>query len=301
MRVERFPMGKILIGSMALACLLFSCAEDKSATEEEDTNSKIVQEKSNNLFEVSGKIFSIPSPIQTAFLLKNSGAPYNSNMLAPTSKANQQHTSFEKALNLGIYGADLGYVTIYDQNQDAISYMAVSRKLATELGINNIFDEDLMNRFESNMGNQDSLMSMVSDVFKSSDKYLKETDQVDLSVMILAGGWIETLYFATHLAKESKNQSIINRIGEQKITIKNLIKLLIPFRSNESVGVVLNKLNELEDLYNDISFDYTYKEPTTLPDKKTTIINSESSVNLSENELQNITQKVREIREEILN
>lgn len=300
MRLEIFSLFKSIAAPLLFSILLLACAENETTAEA--SKDKVAKEKkASKLFEVSGKVFSIPSPIQTAFLLKNSGAAYNSEMLAATANATQQNTSFEKALNLGIYGADLGYVTIYDQNQDAISYMAVSRRLATELGISNIFNEELVNRFEKNMGNQDSLMAMVSDVFKSSDKYLKENDQVDLSVMILAGGWIETLYFATHLAQETKSQSIINRIGEQKITIKNLIKLLIPFRENQSVSVVLNKLNELEDLYNDISFNYTYKEPTTLVERKTTIINSESSVNLTDKQLLSITDKIKEIREEILN
>ena len=42
---------------------------------------------------------------------------------------NQYATDFSKALNLGIYGADLGYVSMYNKTQDAISYLAVIASL----------------------------------------------------------------------------------------------------------------------------------------------------------------------------
>ena len=152
------------------------------------------EDKDANLLKINGKVFSVPSPIQTAFLLKHSGAAYSSEMLSPTSNAYNLSTSARKALNLGVYGADMGYATIYDQTQDAISYMAITKRLSAELGMTNIFDETMIKRFEANLGNQDSLLALVSDAFKSADSYLKTNEQNDLSVLILAGGWIETLH-----------------------------------------------------------------------------------------------------------
>lgn len=287
--------------ALAFVSILFnSCVEDAGKAEEEIIVDSL-KENSNNIFLVSGKIFSVPSPIQTAFLLKSAGTDYKPSMLAPVSKADEQATTFEKALILGLYGADLAYVSIYNQNQDAISFIKTVKQLSNELNINEVFNETMIEKYEKNVGNEDSLMAMISEAFQLADGYLKENEQEDLSVMVLAGGWVETLYFATNIVQETENQDVLNRIGEQKVTIENLIKLLVPFRSNRTVGDILNNLNELENLYDNIQFSYTYKEPEIKEDSKLTIIKSESTVKMTEEQLHTITTKIGEIREGILN
>lgn len=300
----KIPKVKLGLTFLSIA-LLFACSEDKQKDQKEKIpaeDNKKIEKKNSNLFEVEGKVFSIPSPIQTAFLLKEAGTDYQSNLLNPTDKAVSYTTTNQKALNLGIYGADLGYATIYDQSQDAISYMAVSRKMSSELGVEELFNDALLSRFEKNIGKQDSLLVLVSDAFKKADRYLKNNEQKNLSVLILAGGWIETLHFATKLANSSGSQTIRNRIGEQKITIKNLIKILLPFQDSSPLTAnLINQLNELKDIYAGIEFSYTFNPPTTIEKEKTTVINSVSEVKMSDKQLADITAKVAEIRNNITN
>jgi hypothetical protein len=146
---------RFVIVSFFAAAIMFSCADEPKRAAKEEKKEK-QEKKASNLFEIEGKVFSIPSPIQTAFLLKEVGTTFQSSLLNSTDKASSYVTTQKKALNLGIYGADLGYATIYDQSQEAISYMAVSKKLTTELGISGLYDEAQLKRFESNIGNQDS-------------------------------------------------------------------------------------------------------------------------------------------------
>lgn len=290
--------------TIALAAFFFvSCAEEtkRNNTTDEEKSEKKEEKKDANLLKIGGKVFSIPSPIQTAFLLKSSGAAYSSEMLSPTSNASNLSTTAKKALNLGVYGADMGYATIYDQTQDAISYMAITKRLSSELGMTNIFDQNMLKRFESNLGNQDSLLALVSDAFKSADSYLKTNEQNDLSVLILAGGWIETLHFATNIVKSKDDQNIKNRIGEQKMTVKNLVNLMLPYQDNKAVADVINQLNELKDIYNGIEFNYTYKTASNDEENKTTTINSTSTVDMSPELLAEISARVEAIRSSILN
>jgi hypothetical protein len=292
--------------SIILSGLLFACAEgNNQAQDQTEDESKVEapkKEKESKLIEIDGQIFSIPSPIQTAFLLKDVGTEYQSDLLNPAKKAATYTTTYDKALALGVYGADLGYATIFDQTQDAISYLAVSKKMAGELGITAVFNEETVKRFESNLGNQDSLLALVSDGFKSTDRYLKGNQQNDIGVAILAGGWIETLHFATALATTYESEKLKARIGEQKITIKNLINLLAPYSDkSEKIAGLTNSLNELKDLYANVDFSYTFVEPTTDEEAKKTVINSKSEVKMSEQQLTDITNKINEIRTSIIN
>src|SRR5690606_18850148 len=65
----------------------------------------------------------IPSPLEISVLLKESGVDYNSRVINSPSNISRYHSTYQKALNLGIYGADLGYTNIYGQNAEGIRYL----------------------------------------------------------------------------------------------------------------------------------------------------------------------------------
>lgn len=245
---------------------------------------------------INGEIFSIPSPIQTAFLIKEVGSNYSKEILNPTSNTPNYTTSFRKALNLGVYGADLGYVTIYDQTQDAIGYLNSVKKMADELGVSGAFDVKTIERFQKNIGNKDSLLVLVSVAYRASDAYLKNNERNDVSSLVLTGGWIESLYFAVNTAKTSKNQDLIRRIGEQKSSLTSVIKLLTPYYSQSEYAELIDELMALSTIYENVQFSYTYEKPTTDVKNKITTINSKTQVNVTPEQLESISQKIQAIR-----
>ena len=256
-----------------LAVLAVSCGGEEPTLDQIENPIEEKDPNSTQLMEIDGKVFSIPSPIQTAMLIKNAGTNYNKDILNAPSKVTNYSTSFKKAINLGIYGADLGYVTMYDQTQDAISFLTAVKSIADDLGVSNAFDLELVERFEKNIGNQDSLLVLVSDAYKSSDRYLKGNQQNDIGGLILAGGWIESLYFATSTAKMTGNKDVIKRIGEQKTTVYNLIKLLTPYYSKPEFTKLIDDLMELNEIYEQVESTYTYVKSSVDIENKTTTIN----------------------------
>jgi hypothetical protein len=56
------------------------------------------------------KIFySLPSPLETAMLIKSAGADYNEQLLNPLGNVEKYTTNKSMALNLGIYTTDLSF------------------------------------------------------------------------------------------------------------------------------------------------------------------------------------------------
>src|ERR1035437_972928 len=103
--------------------LLISCGDNNSkTTNPEEIQEDTVKVVSGAVLNIGGELFSIPSPLQTAMLIQKTGSPYDKSILNTKENMNQYATDFSKALNLGIYGADLGYVNMYNKTQDAISY-----------------------------------------------------------------------------------------------------------------------------------------------------------------------------------
>lgn len=290
-----------LIALSTVALISYGCGGDTATTDEDAAQEQKASPKESQLMEIDGKVFSIPSPIQTAALIKNSGTNYNKAILNVPSNVTKYSTNFKKAINLGIYGADLGYVTLYEQTQDAISFLTAIKSIGDDIGVSSAFDMELVQRFEKNIGNQDSILSLVSDAYKSSDRYLKSSQQNDIGGLILAGGWIESLYFATNAAKMTSNKDVIKRIGEQKTTVNNLIKLLTPYYSKPEFGGLVDNLIELDELFSKIEMTYTYVKPTVDAKNKVTTINSTTSVSITPQQLLAITEKVNKIRTELIN
>ena len=228
-----------------ISFIALSCGEGgnvgSDATEVEETTSSGGGDGSS-LMEIDGKLFSIPSPVQTAILIKDVGTNYDPTLLNRPQNLDLYSTSFKKGINLGIYGADLGYVTIYEQTQDAIGYLTTIKRLAHDLGISGAFDIALLERFEKNLGIKDSLLVLVSDAFRASDAYLKNNQRNDIGALVLAGGWIESLYFTTLIAEKTHNDDVISRIGNQKSTCNNLVQLLMPYYSKSDYTALIDQL-----------------------------------------------------------
>ncbi len=301
MTKKYFNLRNQILTLSVLAVFAVSCGGDEPT--DDSIEDPIVENEDPNksqLMEIDGKVFSIPSPIQTAFLIKESGTNYNKSILNEPSKVTNYSTNFKKALNLGIYGADLGYVTLYDQTQDAISYLTAVKSIGDDLGVSSAFDMELVERFEKNIGNKDSLLALVSDAYKSSDRYLKNNQQNDIGGLILAGGWLESLYFATNAAEMTKNKDIIKRVAEQKTTLYNLIKLLTPYYSKPEFATLVDSLMELNEIYDKVESTYTFVKPTVDAAKKTTTINSTTDVKMTDEQLKAITEKVKQIRADII-
>jgi len=300
MTKKYFNLKNQTIALAVMSVIAVSCGGDEPVEEPTEDPVEENNTKENQLMEIDGKVFSIPSPIQTAVLIKNAGTNYNKDILNEPSKVTNYSTSYKKAINLGIYGADLGYVTMYDQTQDAISYLTAVKAIGDDLGVSSAFDMELVERFEKNIGNKDSLLALVSDAYKASDSYLKNNQQNDIGGLILAGGWIESLYFATNAAEMTSNEDIIRRIGEQKTTLDNLIKLLTPYYSKPEITSLVDKLMELNEIYDKVEITYTFVAPTVDAENKTTTINSTSEVTIDAELLKSISAKVMEIRIDII-
>ncbi|MEJ0033100.1 MAG: hypothetical protein WDO15_23425 [Bacteroidota bacterium] len=82
----------------------------------------------------------IPSPIEISVLLKESGRKYDHTMLNSPDNLAKYNNNYKMALNLGVYGTDLGYTNIYEQNQDGIKYLQPIETLAEGLNIGQFFE-----------------------------------------------------------------------------------------------------------------------------------------------------------------
>ncbi len=271
---------------------------------EDETNNKIDSTLLQNpsIVKINNRLFSIPSPFQVAILVKDNKVPFDKELLNPVQNQTNYSTIFKQALNLGIYGADLSYLNIYEQLPDAAGYFAVIKILSKELGILTTLDEKTLKRIEDNTNNKDSLMHILSNIYREADVYLFNNNRNEVGLQILAGGWIESLYIMTQTQGKYNNQEIINRIGDQKYPLDNLIELNRPYygKISDEFDALLEELVELAAIFDGVSVEYTYEPPVVDEENRLTTINSKSKTIINEYQIQKITELTAKIRKSIV-
>ena len=284
----------------ALSVMALGCGTEGEETVDDNNANKVDTSQTSTNVVINGKIFSIPSPIQTAILIKKTGASYNKEILNSSKKLNGYSSNFQKALNLGIYGADLGYVSLFEQSQDAVEYMQAVKKLGDELGVSGAFDPNLITRFKNNISNKDSLLVLVSSAYRASDAYLKENKRNNVSGLILVGGWIESLHFSINTNNQKPNEEIKRRIAEQKLSLTNVIELLSEYEKEAEYKKLLDSLKDLATVFEKIEFKYVFEQPTTDAENKITTVNSKTEVVFTAEQMDAISKKISAIRASIV-
>jgi len=248
---------------------------------------------------VESIFYSIPSPIETASLIRKAGVPYNKDYLNDIQKCSNYTTTGSKALNLGVYGSDLSFTSIYDQTQESMLYLKCANNLANGLGINGAFDENTANRLDANKNNRDSLLGIISESFWIADSYLKDNERPGTSSLIIAGGWIEAVYIATKLAESSKSLDIIDRIAEQKFTLDNLVGMLKKYDFDETVAVIHKDLLDLKLEYDQLKTVKVSSDSSTNSKTGVTTVGGGSKLTCTPEQLKKISEKVGVIRNNI--
>ena len=260
----------------------------------------------NNLvgktFKFKNKLFSIPSPFHISDLIKEISSSFNSDLLNPAENKLNYSTTEKKALNLGIYTADLGYSNIYEQFSHTSKYIKIVRSLSSELQIMNAYTEEILNDLEENKQNKDSLYKIFAEAYREADVYLSDNERGEVAVLIMTGAWVEGLYFMTQISKDQKNKLLLNRIGEQKYSLDNILKLLSQNNTEKtkSSDEIINKLSDLRNSFEKIKITYTYDKHIVLPNEKKTIILSSTNIEIDDNTLKEITYKTENIRNYIV-
>jgi hypothetical protein len=192
------------------------------------------------------KIFhAAPSPMETASLIKRSGAQFHADALNPAGQSDQYTTSDRQAINLGIYGADLSYATIFEENSTSIDYLEAIQSLSSALGVNDVLSDDVMSSVEDNRNDRQELIRIVSETFYDLNERLKFNGQEDLAGLVVASGWIEGMYLATRHLEEAPVE-LKQRIAEQKLTLDDVMRLCRSYEQTDELTGLLNAMAPIE-------------------------------------------------------
>ncbi len=253
--------------------------------------------------EIMGEVIgNISSPVEMAGLFKSSGVAFTERILNNPDNVSKYETSFKRALNLGVFSADLGYINTFDKTNIVISYLMAVKTLADGIRVGQFFDFNALHRMATSSANLDTLMEMSVTSFNKMDSYLRDQNRSNVSSLIITGAWIEGLYIAANVVKETNDKDLSIRIAEQKHII-NILEIILGNYANEpNFAELVSDMEKLKKAYSNIKITTELGEPKRIEkDGILIVIQDEISiVNYTDDDLKNIIVIIDELRNKIV-
>jgi hypothetical protein len=295
----KFLRAKYLL--LLFGLILFSCKPRQPQIEslsEQDIES--LQETYDELMAAKTIFYDIYSPVEASRVFQEIGAVFDMNILNPVRNADSYVTSQKRAINLGIYGADLSFCRMFGQTQESINYLSAIYKLSEQLGIPSDLISENQRKLEKHISNPDSLFDIASRIYVAADAHLKEADRASAAALILTGGWVEAMYIATWFYDPANpEQRLIDQIALQKYSLNRLITHLNNLHEEPEVGKYLLMLRQLKNVYDRFEIFYEMNDvkiDTLRKEIKTTSV----STNIQPADIQEIKHIVQTIRSQIV-
>ena len=299
--------GRLFLINLIVVMLLFSCRGSAKKQGEfvfPDADSIPLSEAEKLSDEALDDITrNISSPVEIADILHRMAVPFSTTYLASSIDASRLSTSFDKALKLGILGADLGYLNMYEKTGTSIDVLTSIKKLAEGINVGQFFDFETIKRLSLNRSNIDSLFLLSNKSYNQIDKFLRDKGRGQLSALMLTGVWIEGQYLASEVVRQFPDTLLRNRVGEQKIILNDLLMLLSPYcNTGEEFRSLCQKMQEIKEKYRDVKITFSIGEPVMKEKDGALVVvqTDQSRVEMTNDQLNSIIEATEKIRNQLI-
>ena len=248
------------IFTIAVSLIFIQCSSDDSSVENEVIEEQVSESESTHSIEFeidtndSDYAFVAPSPIQIASILQKAEMKYVDGVTNSIENLDNYTTIFHQSINFGVYASDIAYCVTNNKYDDAGEYMKVIKDLSNKIGLETIFQSsNLIQRFEENIGDQDSIMDLLIYIQTNTDDYIQDNGLNDLNVIYFTGAWIEGMYLGTQTIVGDSDKKISILLSEQMTIANSLIQGLEHVQDqNDDISDLTDHIKEVVEEYNNL-------------------------------------------------
>jgi len=217
-----------------------------------------ITEADTILNQMEKKVYPLPTSAEVIKMLQDLEVGYIFGISNPVENSKKYIKSTDRAINLGGYGADLSYATLYNMQQEVLNYLSALRSLANELNMSQIYDESWYEKIRKNFDNRDELVKILTEAFQSTYSYLVENNQETLALLVVGGAWVEGMYLTTHVS-EAANQvaGISKNLLEQKESFNTYLEITKPYENDPDIKNFLAILEPIKKVYEGLTTSLT--------------------------------------------
>ena len=258
--MKRRAISRYTMILFALAFGVVACKPvDKKKSDEQQTVKPLLKKAIEK--EVKDVVYPLPTTFELTSMLNRIGADYILGLSNSSENADKYFTEKARALNLGVYSADLSYASTYRRKQETMLFLKASKTLIDNLEITSAYNETLAEEVEKNLDDKDQLVKVITNSFYDTYEFLNKNGKANLSLLVVSGSFIEGLYIATHISENTfANPEIVQIIFDQKASLEKLLLVLEPEVKDPNIAALVEDLKGLKASYDKI-VDGSMTEP----------------------------------------
>lgn len=247
-----------LITMLILSLTCLSSCKNRTANKEQK---KVELEQIKTIEnQIEKNVYPLPTSAAVIKMLTELEVGYIIGISNPVENTKKYFSSATRAINIGVYGADLSYATLYNIQQEVINYLNAIRSLANELNMSKIYNEDLYNQIKTNFDNRDELVKILTGAFNNSYSYLADNEQQPLALLVVGGAWVEGMFLTTHVSEAAYQVAGISKVLlEQKKSFELFLELAKPYTADQSVSDFVKLLDPVTKVYEGMGTSLTEK------------------------------------------
>jgi hypothetical protein len=210
--------------------------------------------------QIEENVYPLPTSAAVIKMLTDLEVGYIFGISNPVENTKKYFKSDSKAINIGVFGADLSYATLYNIPQSVLDYLEAIRSLTIELNMSKIYDQTWYDRIKVNSDNKDELVKILTEAFDKTYKYLTDNDQQALALLVVGGAWVEGMYLTTHVSEAAYQVAGISRnLLEQKKSFNIYLEITKPYENDPLVSSFIKKLDPIKAVYAGLETSLTMK------------------------------------------
>lgn len=246
--MKRTNTSKFVFFVIVAGLMAFGSSSCKSGRKDKKTAPQVVEETIKQ--EIEEYSYPLVSSFEITEMLNEIEASYIVGITNDPGKASNYFSEKDRAVNLGIYTADLAYATTYNQKAEVQNYFQASETLARELDLTPAFDKELPDQIEANLDNKEKLVDIVTSMFQNAYSYLNQQGRTEVSYLVLYGTVIEGLYLTTHISENTfQNPKIIEAILFQEEPLMKLESMMEEHKDSELLSDVYQDVVAINEIY----------------------------------------------------
>lgn len=296
--MNQMKIFRLLFILTLLLFISYSCQKSPKSTGENLADSTF--EQNEDIIRVDEILTRFPAPSEMLMIMEQIKPKFKEGVLNEAKNHKTYFDSRAQALNIGVYSADLAYLSYAKRFKESIGYFNALYALSDKLEISSAFSEETIKRFQNNISNADSLQLLMDISLSNLSDYLSANNNERVFAVISIGGYIEAMYLSFHIVEEfSDNNPFIQRIADQKYVLENIISYSNQFSNDPMVKGAIDYLIPMKEVYDMLEI----KENETIVEKKPDgkiVIKGGSVIEISEEQYIQLEKVVSKIRSQIV-
>jgi hypothetical protein len=226
---------------------LTSC---KNCSGTKEIKSSLNDQKDSLESEIQKNVYPLPTSAEVIKMLTDLEVGYNLGVSNDVDNAKKYYTMAARSINLGVYGADLSYATLYNMDQKVIDYMDAIRTLANDLNMTKIYNAPLYDSIKKNFDNKDKLVKILTGAFDETYAYMSENDQQVLALLVVGGAWVEGMYLTCNVNEAAYSVYGISKVLiEQKKSFDLFMDITKPYLEDPIMSDFVKTLEPIRNVY----------------------------------------------------